>query len=61
MKDLIETTIALIYSAMLLGGDTYGLKKIHDEVKSMTTKKIEQGLSSSEVLANSLTGEETGF
>ena len=54
MNDLISTAIAILYSSGLFLGAGYGLKSLHDEVK-----KAAQGLSSSERMANSLTGEKT--
>jgi len=61
MKNLIETTIAVIYSSALIFGAGHGLKSFHDTVKEAALSKITQGLSSSEELANSLTGEKTSF
>ncbi|MGH1469285.1 MAG: hypothetical protein ACRBBP_10485 [Bdellovibrionales bacterium] len=61
MKDLISTAIAIIYSSGLLFGTGYTLKSIHDEVKKSALIKVSQGLESSELLSNSLTGEKTDF
>lgn len=61
MKDVIELAIALIYSGALLFGGGYGLKTVHDEVRKAALIKVSKGLSSSEELANALTGEATGF
>ena len=61
MNDLISTAIAIIYSGTLIFGTSYGIKKIHDEVKKAALTKAAQGLSSSERTANALTGEKTDF
>ena len=61
MKDIIEFAIAVIYSGFLFLGGGYGLKTVHDEVKKAALTKISEGLSSSEKLANALTGEKNEF
>ena len=61
MNELINTALAVIYSSALIFGAGYGLKSFHDAVREATLAKITQGLSSSEELANSLTGEKTPF
>lgn len=61
MKDIIELAVAVIYSVSLFFGGSYGLKTIHDEVKKAALTKVSNRLSSSESLANALTGEKTNF
>ncbi len=61
MKDIIEAMIAIIYSVTLFMGAGYGIKQFHDEMKKAALEQVEKGLSSSEELANALTGESTGF
>lgn len=61
MKNVVELTVALIYSGTLLFGGGYGIKTIHDEVKRAALTKVSKGLGSSEALANALTGEKLGF
>lgn len=61
MKDIIETMIAIIYSATLFMGAGYGIKQFHDEVERASLERVKKGLSSPEELANALTGESTGF
>lgn len=61
MKDIIELSIAVVYSSAMFLGGGYGLKTIHDEVKKVALTKVSTGLSSSEFIANALTGEKTGF
>lgn len=61
MNDLISTALAIIYSSGLFLGAGYGLKTIHDEVKKAALTKAAQPLSSSERMANQLTGEKTDF
>lgn len=61
MNDLINTALAIIYSGTLIFGAGYGLKTLHDEVKKAALTKAAKGLSSSEKMANKLTGEKTPF
>lgn len=61
MSDLINTIIAIIYSSGLFFGAGYGIKTVHDEIKRAALTKAAQGLSSSERMANALTGENTDF
>lgn len=61
MNDLIKTAVAVIYSAGLFFGAGYGIKSLHDEVKKAALTKAAKGLSSSERMANALTGEKTPF
>ena len=61
MNDLVSTALAVIYSSALFLGAGYGLKSLHDEVKKAALTKAAQGLSSSERMANALTGEKTDF
>ena len=61
MNDLVSTAIAILYSSGLFFGAGYGLKSLHDEVKKAALTKTAQGLSSSERMANQLTGRKTDF
>ena len=61
MNDLVSTLIAIIYSSALFFGSGYGLKSLYDETKKAALIKSAEGLSSSEEMANTLTGEETDF
>lgn len=61
MNDLVSTILALIYSSTLVLGSGYTLKKISHEIKKTGLTKAATKLSSSENLANALTGEKTDF
>jgi len=61
MENLIETIIALIISSVMLLSGVYAVKEIHDVVKFASLNQISKGLSSSEKMANALTGETLDF
>lgn len=61
MKTTINDLIAIILTSGLAYGLGYGFKQTHDFVKQETLEQISQGLSSSEKLANRLTGETLDF
>jgi hypothetical protein len=61
MENLIETIIALIISSVMLLSGVYTVKEIHDVVKFESLNQISKGLSSSEKMANALTGETLDF
>ena len=61
MNNLVNTAIAIIYSGGLFFGAGYSLKVVHDEIRKAALTKAAKGLSSSEQMANSLSGEKTDF
>lgn len=61
MNQFISDLVAAIYTGLLLFGGGYTIKEVHNFVRYETVKKISKGLSSSEALANALTGEKTDF
>ena len=61
MNDLVSTAMAILYSSGIFFGAGYGLKSLHDEVKEAALTKAAQGLSSSEQMANALSGQKTDF
>lgn len=61
MKDIVNLVTALVFSGALFAGSGYTIMKIHDVIKKETLTQISKGLSSSEKLANSLTGERLDF
>jgi len=61
MGRVISDLVALIYTGLLIFGGGYTIKEVHDFVRHETLKQVSKGLSSSESLANALTGEKTGF
>jgi|GEM_PF-1465298 len=61
MNQMISDLVAVIYTGLLLFGGGYTIKEVHDFVRYETLKQISKGLSSSESLANALTGEKLDF
>ena len=61
MNQLISDLVALVYTGLLLFGGGYTIKEVHDFVRYETLKQDSKPLSSSESLANALTGESLGF
>ena len=57
MKAVIDLAITL---TLLLGSGSIA-KKVYQEVQAIVVMRIEKGLSSSEKLAQQLTGEKLGF
>lgn len=61
MREAIDFAIAVIFRGSLIFGGGYSVKQVHDYVKRETVEQISRGLSSSEALGNSLTGEKLDF
>lgn len=61
MGQLVSDIAAVIYTAFLLFGSGYTIKEVHDFVRYEALEQVSKPLSSSESLANSLTGETLGF
>lgn len=61
MKDLINLLTAIIFSGSFLFGIGYTAKQAHDIVKKEALTQVSKGLSSSEELANALTGEKLDY
>jgi len=61
MEQLISDLVAVIYTGLLFFGGGYTIKEVHDFVRYETLKKASKPLSSSEALANALTGEKLDF
>lgn len=61
MREAIDSAIEVIFSGSLIFGGGYSIKQIHGYVKKEIIEQISQGLSSSESLANGLTGETLDF
>lgn len=61
MKAVIDMVFALIFSSGFIFGSGYTIKKIHDFIKEEALTQVSKGLSSSEELANALTGEKLKF
>ncbi len=61
MGRVISDLVAVIYTGLLLFGGGCTIKEVHDFVRYETLKQVSKPLSSSEALANALTGEKTGF
>lgn len=61
MNELVNILTALVMTGVLLFGTGTGIKYIHDTVKKETLEQISKGLSSSEEMANRLTGETLGI
>ncbi len=61
MRAIIDLVITLTINASLLWGTGYTIKKVHDVVKKATIEQISKGLSSSEELANKLTGKKLPY
>ena len=57
MKDVIDMIAALVFSGALFFGTGYTIKQAHDIIKKEALEQVSKGLSSSEELANGLTGE----
>ena len=61
MKEAINFALAVFFSGSLLFGGGMTIKAIHDFIKSRALIQVSEGLSSSERLANSLTGEKLDY
>ncbi len=61
MKDVVETIAALVFSGALFFGGGYTIKQAHDAIKKEVLMQVSEGLSSSERLANALTGEKLDY
>jgi len=61
MRDVVDMVAAFVFSGFLLFGIGYGIKKVHDFVKKEALTQVYKGLSSSEKMANALTGEKLGY
>jgi hypothetical protein len=61
MENLIETITALTITGLIALGGVYTAKEMHDFVKQESLNQVSKGLSSSEKMANALTGEDLGF
>ena len=61
MKDIVNLITAMIFSGSFLLGAGYTIKQAHDLIAREALTQISKGLSSSEELANKLTGEKLDF
>lgn len=61
MRAIIDLVTILIVNGSFILGTGYTIKKTHDVVKKATLEQISKGLSSSERLANKLTGEKLPY
>ena len=61
MKEAIDLVIAIIVSGGILFGGSYTLKEVHDFVRYEALKKASKPLSSSEEMAQKLTGMKLDF
>lgn len=61
LGSLLNDIIAIFITGSIFLGAGYSLKKTHDFIKKETLLQISKGLSSSEKLANELTGQKLDF
>lgn len=61
MNEITNLITALIFSGSLIFGIGLTIKTAHDYVRQEVLSQISQGLSSSEELANALTGEKLDY
>jgi len=61
MRDVVDMIAALVFSGALFFGTGYTLKQVHDVIKKESLEQVSKGLSSSEELANALTGESLDY
>ena len=61
MKDVVNLITAMVFSGSFLFGIGYTVKQAHDIIKKEALTQISKGLSSSEELANALTGEKLPY
>lgn len=61
MNEITNLITALVVSGSLILGVGLTIKEAHDYVRQRALSQISQGLSSSEKLANALTGEKLNY
>lgn len=61
MREVVDLIMAVVFSGSFLFGGGYTIKEIHDYVKKECIEQVSQGLSSSEEMAQALTGESLEF
>lgn len=61
MNDLINILTALTITALLSAGTAKVFYEVYDTIKRESLEQVSKGLSSSEELANALTGEKLSF
>lgn len=61
LGNLLNDIVAIFITGSMIFGTGYSLKKAHDIIKQETLSQISNGLSSSEELANALTGEKLDY
>ncbi|MCB0378727.1 MAG: hypothetical protein KDD33_09560 [Bdellovibrionales bacterium] len=61
MKTIVDSIMTIIFASGLFLGGGYSIRKVHDYFKTEALRNIKKGLSSSEKMANALTGEKLDF
>lgn len=61
LGNLLNDIVAIFITGSMIFGAGYTIKEAHDFIRKETLSQISQGLSSSEELANALTGEKLPY